>query len=98
MSAMILLRRTLLGIGLALIAFTARAGDAKDEGFGSLTVDQVSDLLAKGEVTVFDNNGKDRWQKSHVPTAKWVDFKDVKKSDLPQDHSRKLVFYCANEH
>jgi hypothetical protein len=98
---MILLRRTLLGIGLALIASSARAGDshdAKDEGFGSLTVDQVADLIAKGEVSVFDNNGKDRWQKSHVPTAKWVDFKDVKKSDLPQDHSRKLVFYCANEH
>jgi hypothetical protein len=95
---MILLRRTLLGIGLALIAFTARAGDAKDEGFGSLTVDQVSALIAKGEVTVFDNNSRETFSKGHVPTAKWVDYKAVKAGDLPQDHSRKLVFYCANEH
>jgi rhodanese-related sulfurtransferase len=37
------------------------------------------------------------WQKGHVPTATWVDFKDVKASDLPKDKDRMLVFYCANE-
>ena len=44
------------------------------------------------------NNGKDTWQKGHVPTAKWVSAHDVKAGDLPADHSRKLVFYCANPH
>ena len=43
------------------------------------------------------NNSKDRWAQSHVPTATWLDFKDVKASDLPQDKDRVLVFYCANE-
>ena len=92
--------RILLGIGLALLACTARAGDshdAKDEGFGSLTIDQVQELVGKGEATVFDNNSKDRWSEGHVPSAKWVDYKNVKAGDLPQDHSRKLVFYCSNE-
>ncbi len=97
---MLTLTRTVVafGAGLLLLACRARANDTKEEGLDTLTVDQVSDLIAKGEVSVFDNNGKDRWQKGHVPTAKWVDIKDVKASDLPQDHSRKLVFYCANEH
>jgi hypothetical protein len=93
--------RTLLGIGLALLACSARAGDshhAKGEGFGSLTVDQVSALIGKSDVSIFDNNSKDTWAQGHVPTAKWVDYKAVKASDLPQDHSRKLIFYCSNEH
>jgi hypothetical protein len=38
------------------------------------------------------------YAKGHVPTAKWVSFKDVKASDLPTDKTRKLVFYCANTH
>ena len=50
------------------------------------------------DVAIRDNNGKDVWEKGHVPTAKWVSFKDVKESDLPADHARKLVFYCANTH
>ena len=54
--------------------------------------------LDDGDVSIFDNNPKEMWQKGHVPTAKWVDFKDVKASDLPQDKDRTLVFYCANEH
>ena len=59
---------------------------------------QIIPASRDGKTFIYDNNDKERYAKSHVPTAKWVDFKDVKKSDLPQDHSRKLVFYCANEH
>ena len=91
-------RRILLFCGLAafaLVPLAARA--AEHEGFGSLTVDQVSDLIAKHDVKVFDNNGLDRFKQSHLPTAKWVDFKDVKASDLPSDKEAKLVFYCASE-
>ena len=83
---------------LTLLPLAGRANEEKKEPFGSLTVDEVASLIAKREVTVFDNNDADRYKQSHLPGAKWVDFKDVKKSDLPQDHSRKLVFYCANEH
>ena len=91
-------RRILLCSALAallLLPLAARA--AEKEPFGSLTVDQVSDLIAKHEVAVFDNNSMDRYKQSHLPGAKWVSFKDVKASDLPSDKEAKLVFYCENE-
>jgi hypothetical protein len=93
-----ILRTLLVAAGVALFACSARADANKSEGFGELTIDQVSDLIAKHEADVFDNNGKDEWASGHVPTAKWVQFNDVKASDLPQDHARKLVFYCHNRH
>jgi Rhodanese-like domain len=98
LSRMNILHSTLLGAILLFLAGSARAGEAKEEGFSDLTVEQVSDLIAKKEADVFDNNSKEVYAKGHVPTAKWVSFKDVKESDLPQDKSRKVVFYCANTH
>jgi rhodanese-related sulfurtransferase len=92
------MKSLLIAAGIALLACSARANEAKAEGFGELTVDQVADLVAKHDADVFDNNGRDDYQKGHVPTAKWVSFKVVKESDLPKDRSRKLVFYCANPH
>ena len=93
------MKHLLIAAGIALLACTARASEpARDEGFGSLTVDQVAALIARHDVDIYDNNGKDVWQKGHVPGAKWVAFNEVKESDLPKDHSRKLVFYCANPH
>ena len=83
---------------LALAALLCGAAARHDkEEFGSLTVDQVAEHVAKGDASIFDNNPKDMWQKGHVPTAKWVDFKDVQASDLPKDKDRTLIFYCANE-
>jgi rhodanese-related sulfurtransferase len=93
------MKSLLLAAAVALVACSARAKEVpKDEGFGSLSVDQVATLLAKHDADVFDNNAKEDWQKGHVPGARWVAFNGVKASDLPQDLSRKLVFYCANEH
>ena len=83
---------------LGSLALAMPACAAAKEGFGSLTVDQVSDLIAKKEADIFDNNGHDRWQQSHLPTAKWVAFDEVKATDLPKDKERKLVFYCASTH
>jgi rhodanese-related sulfurtransferase len=94
-----MLRIAAVALGAALILpVAARADSAKHEGFGELTIDQVADLIAKKDADVFDNNGKDVYQKGHVPTAKWVAFNEVKESDLPKDKSRKLIFYCANTH
>lgn len=95
--------------GLRLAAATAlalvgaaykptQASDEKKDAFGSLTVDEVQAHIAKGDVSIFDNNSKKRWADEHVPTAKWVDYKKIEAQDLPQDKSRLLVFYCANEH
>ena len=69
-----------------------------DEGFGSLTVDQVEAMVNAHSASIYDNNSQERWQKSHVPGAKWVQFDEVKASDLPTDKTANLVFYCANTH
>ena len=92
------MKTILLALGVAAFAFQARADAGKHEGFSELTIDQVAELIAKKDADIFDNNSQDRWQKSHVPGAKWVAFNAVKASDLPQDKTRKLVFYCANTH
>jgi hypothetical protein len=81
----------------ALLALAGHARAADKEPFGSLTVDQVADLIAKKDVSVYDNNSMDRFKESHLPTAKWVDFKNVTAADLPKEKDRTLVFYCANE-
>lgn len=92
--------RTILPAVSALALFTAchSAAVPKDAELPALTVDQVQALVASGQATVFDNNSKERFEESHVPGAKWLSFKDVKASDLPEDKARTLVFYCANEH
>jgi rhodanese-related sulfurtransferase len=92
------MKTILVALGIAALAFEARADAAKDQGFGELTIDQVAELIAKKDADIFDNNDLKEWKEGHVPTAKWVSFKDVKASDLPKDHSRKLVFYCHNRH
>lgn len=84
-------------MGLSLVTCKAFAG-ASDDKFGSLTVDQVSDLIAAKGADIFDNNDRDDWAREHVPGAKWVKFNGVTAKDLPQDKSRQLVFYCANTH
>ena len=84
-------------LALAALLCGAAAWAQDKEEFGSLSVDQVAEHVAKGDASIFDNNPKDMFQNGHVPTAKWVDFKNVQASDLPQDKDRMLVFYCANE-
>jgi hypothetical protein len=72
----------------------ASGGDPK-----SLTVDEVAALVAAhdGKTFIFDNNDKERWARSHVPGAKWVDYDNVTAADLPSDKGAMLVFYCASE-
>ncbi len=69
-----ILRSSLLAFAVLLLASSARAGSTKEEGYTDLTIDQVSDLIAKKEADIFDNNQKDVYAKSHLPTAKWVQF------------------------
>ena len=96
--AMKILRTTLIAAGVALLAFSARASDSKKEGFGELTTDEVATLIAGKGADIYDHNDYKEWQEAHVPGAKWVKFNEVKETDLPKDHARKLVFYCHNTH
>jgi 3-mercaptopyruvate sulfurtransferase SseA len=93
------MRGVLFSIAAAGVLFASggAARAAESDPFGSLTIDQVADHLAKKDASIYDNNPADMYKKGHVPTATWVDFKNVTASDLPQDKDRTLVFYCANE-
>jgi hypothetical protein len=82
-------------LGLFAGACTTARGD---EPFGRLTVAEVAQKRVQPNVFVFDNNAKKRFDKSHVPGARWLDPGEIKAADLPADKSSTLIFYCANEH
>ena len=88
-------RRTLL---LLAVAGALTLGCSK-ANLKSLTVDEVSSRLAlnDGKTFVYDNNDKERYDKGHLPGAKWVKFDNVTAADLPPDKGATLIFYCANE-
>ncbi len=65
----------------------------------AMTVAQVADTLARGErLAVFDVNNRARYERGHVPGARWVSLSAMQPGELPADHATPLVFYCANEH
>jgi 3-mercaptopyruvate sulfurtransferase SseA len=77
--------------------------DAEQETFGRLTVEELEAKMAaakagQAKLAIYDNNQRERFDKGHIPGAKWVKFDEVKASDLPADKETTLVFYCANEH
>lgn len=75
------------------------AGAAEEkEKFGRLTPQEVQAKLGKPNVFVFDNNTQEIFAEGHVPNAKWVKPSEIKATDLPQDKTATLIFYCANEH
>jgi hypothetical protein len=79
------------------------AAEAEKEPFGHLTLDELDARMAAAKagqikLAIYDNNHRERFEQSHIPGAKWVDFKAVQASDLPPEKDATLVFYCANEH
>ncbi|MBS2030142.1 MAG: hypothetical protein JST54_19725 [Deltaproteobacteria bacterium] len=92
-------RRPILAAAVLALALGALACHKEQpDAFGQLSPDEVQKMVEAKQVSVFDNNSQDRFNKSHVPTATWLQFDEVKPTDLPADKDRNLVFYCANEH
>ena len=89
--------KTMLAAVLALASLVPCAALA-GEGFGEMTPQEVMAKLKQKNVYVFDNNARERWQKSHVPGAKWVHPSEYDPKELPADKSATLIFYCANPH
>jgi len=91
---------TLLAFAALAVALTgcSRASSPSSE-LRSLTVDEVAARIAAndGQTFVYDNNEKDRYTKSHVPGARWLEYDRVVASDLPANKAATLVFYCASE-
>ncbi len=99
-------RRTVLGLVAALavsLLACSRSSSSTPEPSAAdlrkLTVDEVAARIAAndGHTFVYDDNPKERWQKGHVPGARWVASGDVTADILPPDKSATLIFYCANE-
>ena len=60
-----------------------------------LTVADVAARLGQPDFFVYDNNGQGRYKRSHVPGAKNLNAHLYEASDLPDDKSATLVFYCS---
>jgi rhodanese-related sulfurtransferase len=89
--------KTILAAVFLIASFVPCVARAS-EGFGELTPQEVAAKLKQKNVYVFDNNAKERWEKSHVPGAKWLHPSEYEAKDLPADKSATLIFYCANPH
>jgi hypothetical protein len=78
--------------------------EAKEpEPFGRLSIEELEAKMkareaGQGKLAIFDNNVRERFDKGHIPSAKWVKFDKVSAADLPADKDTTLVFYCSNEH
>jgi hypothetical protein len=94
-------RRSFLLHASALAPFAALATLACTHSpkLRELTVDEVAAKIAAndGNVAVYDCNGKERFTKGHLPSARWVEYDNVTAADLPANKGTLLVFYCASE-
>lgn len=84
-------------------AGSGTSAETAHEAFGRLTIEDLEARMADAQagklaLFIYDNNEKDRFEKGHIPGAKWVDSDHVQASDLPPNKEATLVFYCANEH
>jgi rhodanese-related sulfurtransferase len=61
----------------------------------ALSIAEVAARLGQPDFFVFDNNGKGRWARGHVPGAKNLNAYNYDAAALPADKSATLVFYCA---
>jgi rhodanese-related sulfurtransferase len=86
--------RAALLASLLMLPLAAPANDP----FRVVGVEEVSNLLGKPGVHVFDANPPDVFAKGHLPGARWISYRDYPLSALPRDRAATLVFYCKNPH
>ena len=60
-----------------------------------LTVSEVAARLGQPGIFIFDNNGRGRWKRGHVPGAKNLNAYSYDAGELPADKTATLVFYCS---
>ena len=81
---------------MALVAFSAQAGDMKD---GGIEHEALKKAIADKSVTLLDVNGTDSYKAGHIPGA--IDFIAVKENladKLPADKGALIVAYCSSEY
>jgi rhodanese-related sulfurtransferase len=65
-------------------------------GLKSISPADLNEQVKAKQVSVFDVNSSQSWQKAHVPGAKNLDSQNFAAGDLPPDRNSALVFYCSN--
>jgi rhodanese-related sulfurtransferase len=65
-------------------------------GLKSISPADLHQQVQAKQVSVFDVNSAQSWQKAHVPGAKNLDPANFVAGDLPSDKASNLVFYCSN--
>lgn len=96
----------LLALGCSRGATSAQGGThaatqpgAAEREIPGMTVDELAGMLDRREaVAVYDANGRERYERGHIPGARFVGHDEVTAAVLPQDRGTRLVFYCYNEH
>lgn len=81
------------------VASAEEKSDHGEHKLAEMSIDEVEQRLAKndGDFFVYDCNQRAVFDSGHVPGAKFLDYKDLKESDLVPNKDATLVFYCANE-
>jgi rhodanese-related sulfurtransferase len=65
------------------------------DGIPELSVAEVASRLGQADFFVFDNNGRGRYHRGHVPGAKHLNAYNYEASELPPNKAATLVFYCS---
>ena len=87
-----------LGVGCSKKSTTTDDKAQHASNVPTVTVDEVDQAIAKGDCTPVDANGEGTRKKmGTLPVAVLLtDSETFQVSELPQDKSKALVFYCAN--
>lgn len=87
-----------LGAGCSKKSSTAESTEHAAAKVPTVTVDEVDQAIAKGDCTPVDANGEGTRKKlGTLPGAVLLtDSETFNVSELPQDKSKSLVFYCGN--
>jgi len=81
----------------AIVAAALLAGCATSrEPFTMVSVDDVARMLGEPGVAIVDANPREVFEEGHLPGARWYRSGPTLASVLPNDHSTRLVFYCAS--
>jgi rhodanese-related sulfurtransferase len=80
---------------VAAALFAGCATNRSAEPFTMVSVDDVARMLGDPRVAIVDANPPEVFQEGHLPGARWYRSGPTLASVLPDDHSTRLVFYCA---
>jgi len=65
-------------------------------GLKTISPKDLMQLIRDKQVTAFDVNSPQSWNKAHVPGAVNLDPANYTEGQLPPDKNAALVFYCSN--